>query len=251
MVQLSATRCSCIAILRVSLVSFAAITLCVASQRVFIVIVVYFVIDSVWKLLDTLSCSSERDWYIIYNKFCSSPPHCKSVVCFPSIPFSKRQSSSNHVTLLEEGMSFTKSFSFPFLLPCLFVVWLPLSPGDTLHTLVYVRSLLPWTPNMECQPSAWIHYDVDWSLLEPHLFMMNSIAWTILYSSTYQPSPSPYVPVKQPYCPSETVFTCCLNFIYKCRCYYIDLAYWFHFVCKRHVRHVVWLGASLLKVLLH
>jgi hypothetical protein len=54
MVQLSATRCSCIAILWVSLVSFAAITLCVASQRVFIVVVV-FVIDSVRKLLDTPS----------------------------------------------------------------------------------------------------------------------------------------------------------------------------------------------------
>jgi hypothetical protein len=35
-------------------VSFAAITLCVASQRVFI-FVVYFVIDSVRKLLDTAS----------------------------------------------------------------------------------------------------------------------------------------------------------------------------------------------------
>jgi hypothetical protein len=35
-------------------VNFAAITLCVASQRVFIV-VAYFVIDSVRKLLDTLS----------------------------------------------------------------------------------------------------------------------------------------------------------------------------------------------------
>jgi hypothetical protein len=34
-------------------VSFAAITLCVASERVFIVIVVYFVIDSVRELLDT------------------------------------------------------------------------------------------------------------------------------------------------------------------------------------------------------
>jgi hypothetical protein len=34
-------------------VSFAAITLCVASQRVFIV--VYFVIDSARKLLDTPS----------------------------------------------------------------------------------------------------------------------------------------------------------------------------------------------------
>jgi hypothetical protein len=52
MVHLSATRCSCIAILRVSLVSFAAITLCVASQRVFIVAVVHFVIDSVRKRFD-------------------------------------------------------------------------------------------------------------------------------------------------------------------------------------------------------
>jgi hypothetical protein len=55
MVQLSATRCSCISILSVSLVSFAAVTLCVASQRVFIGVSVYFVIDSVRKLLDTLS----------------------------------------------------------------------------------------------------------------------------------------------------------------------------------------------------
>jgi hypothetical protein len=55
MVQLSATRCSCIAVLSVSLVSFAAITLCVASQRVFIVVSIYFVIDSVRKLLDTPS----------------------------------------------------------------------------------------------------------------------------------------------------------------------------------------------------
>jgi hypothetical protein len=35
-------------------VSYAAIELCIASQRVFI-FVVYFVIDSVRKLLDTLS----------------------------------------------------------------------------------------------------------------------------------------------------------------------------------------------------
>jgi hypothetical protein len=55
MVQLSATVCSYIAILWVSLVSFAAITLRVASQRMFVVVSVYFVIDSVRKLLDTLS----------------------------------------------------------------------------------------------------------------------------------------------------------------------------------------------------
>jgi hypothetical protein len=57
MVQLSATTCSCIAILFVSPVRFAAITLCVASQLVFVVVVVvvYFVINSVRKLFDTLS----------------------------------------------------------------------------------------------------------------------------------------------------------------------------------------------------
>jgi hypothetical protein len=36
-------------------VSFASVTLCVASQRVFIVVSVYFIIDSVVKLLDTQS----------------------------------------------------------------------------------------------------------------------------------------------------------------------------------------------------
>jgi hypothetical protein len=55
MVQISATRCSCIAISWVSLVSFVAITLCVASQRMIIIIVIYFFIDSVRKLLDTPS----------------------------------------------------------------------------------------------------------------------------------------------------------------------------------------------------
>jgi hypothetical protein len=41
MVQLSATRCSCINILWVSLMSFAAITFCVASQWVFVVICLF------------------------------------------------------------------------------------------------------------------------------------------------------------------------------------------------------------------
>jgi hypothetical protein len=54
-VQLSATRCSGIAILWVSLVTFAAITRCVASQRVIPKVSVYFIIDSVRKLLDTPS----------------------------------------------------------------------------------------------------------------------------------------------------------------------------------------------------
>jgi hypothetical protein len=59
MVQLSATRRSCIAILCISLASCAAITLCVASQRVFIV--VYFVIYSVRKLLDILSYNRKNN----------------------------------------------------------------------------------------------------------------------------------------------------------------------------------------------
>jgi hypothetical protein len=56
MVQLSATSCSFIVILCVSLVNFATITRCVASQRVFIA--VYFFIDSVRKRLDTPSYCS-------------------------------------------------------------------------------------------------------------------------------------------------------------------------------------------------
>jgi hypothetical protein len=43
MEQLSATKCSCIAILLVSLVSFVTITLCVTSQRVIPKVSVYFV----------------------------------------------------------------------------------------------------------------------------------------------------------------------------------------------------------------
>jgi hypothetical protein len=65
MVHLSATRCSCVAILGVSLVSFAAITLCVAFQQVFIVVSVYFVIDSVRTLLDTPSYVSQNTTYLL------------------------------------------------------------------------------------------------------------------------------------------------------------------------------------------
>jgi hypothetical protein len=51
MVQLSATRCSYIAILSISLASFDAITFWIASQRVFVVVSVYFVMTqsgNVW-----------------------------------------------------------------------------------------------------------------------------------------------------------------------------------------------------------
>jgi len=54
-VQVSATRCSSIAILWVILVSFAAITICVASESAIPKVSVYFVIDAVRKRLDTPS----------------------------------------------------------------------------------------------------------------------------------------------------------------------------------------------------
>jgi len=65
MVQLPASRWSCITILWASLASFAAITLCVASQVfivVVVVVVVYFVMDSVQKLLDTACVLIEWDF---------------------------------------------------------------------------------------------------------------------------------------------------------------------------------------------
>jgi hypothetical protein len=61
-------------------VSFAAITLCVASQRVFIVVSVYFVIDSVRKLLVTHSYEEVAVWFHSFlnlgtwvgGRFCAS-----------------------------------------------------------------------------------------------------------------------------------------------------------------------------------
>jgi hypothetical protein len=41
-------------------VNFAAITLCVASVRVFVFVVVCFVIDSVWKISDTPSYEAAK-----------------------------------------------------------------------------------------------------------------------------------------------------------------------------------------------
>jgi hypothetical protein len=73
MVQLSATRRSCIAIL----VSFAAIILCVASRRVFIVVSVYSVIDSVRKLLDTPSYDVDSPaWLFSWSCWLEICPEC-------------------------------------------------------------------------------------------------------------------------------------------------------------------------------
>jgi hypothetical protein len=48
-------------------VGFAAITLCVVSQQVFIVVVVYFVIDSVRKLVNTSSYLVYENVYVCIN----------------------------------------------------------------------------------------------------------------------------------------------------------------------------------------
>jgi hypothetical protein len=76
MLQLSAIVCNCIAILWVSLVSFAAITLCVASQRVFIVVV----------SLSTQSGNfwiQPRNFYMNSLRFCLW--HCHHVNLFQMI----------------------------------------------------------------------------------------------------------------------------------------------------------------------
>jgi hypothetical protein len=98
-VRLFANRCSCIAILWVSLVNFVDIILCVAFQRMFIV-VVYFVIDSIRKVLDTPS-------YIRgpFEKFVDWQP-CAAVMllCLPLqhfLNFTLRQSNPVHTRKLQ------------------------------------------------------------------------------------------------------------------------------------------------------
>jgi hypothetical protein len=59
-------------------VSFAAITLCIASQRV-LIFVVYFVIDSVRKRLDTPSCVNvapnveKKEYVPVHTKYLLLP----------------------------------------------------------------------------------------------------------------------------------------------------------------------------------
>jgi hypothetical protein len=68
-------------------VSFAAITLCVASKRVFIVVNVYFVIDSVLKLFDTPSYTRRGAQIMkLFIKEFFHPP--SQVHIFPSAPCS-------------------------------------------------------------------------------------------------------------------------------------------------------------------
>jgi hypothetical protein len=78
-------------------VSFAAITLSVASQRRFAVTVVYFVIDSVRKLLDTPSyvrfflCCLGRDLAMEQSPVQRVLSKCLNVFTFSEVNFESEQ----------------------------------------------------------------------------------------------------------------------------------------------------------------
>jgi len=90
----------------VSLVNFAAITFCVASQRVLVVVVVYSVIDSVRKLLDKPSytsqiCASEcYSWY--YSCGNASKLYCEGIR-FQSLPWHRLSLFSSWFSFVPPG----------------------------------------------------------------------------------------------------------------------------------------------------
>jgi hypothetical protein len=87
MVQLCSIRWSCIAIFWVSLVSFVAITLYVASRRVIPKVSFYFIIDSVRKLLHTPSYDlgfSRRFYYRYLMQLIAREDFIEQCVMFPA-----------------------------------------------------------------------------------------------------------------------------------------------------------------------
>jgi hypothetical protein len=71
-------------------------TLCVASQRVFIVVVLYFVIDSVRKLLDTPSYIR-----IVQNIIISKQHGNNNNASLPADVFSKSSTTNNEKFVLQ------------------------------------------------------------------------------------------------------------------------------------------------------
>jgi hypothetical protein len=106
---LYATMCSCIAILCVSVVSFASITLYVASQRVFIVISLYFlIIVSVRKLLDTPSYTIRLAHFLMHVVFVlRNIPYLR--VASPYIRDSFRDSLYNVMSVVGLLQSYAKT----------------------------------------------------------------------------------------------------------------------------------------------
>jgi hypothetical protein len=69
-------------------VSFAAVTLCVASQKVIPKVSVYFVIESVRKLLDTPSYLTESDGtYVSFRAVRREIPNISAYNQTPAIKF--------------------------------------------------------------------------------------------------------------------------------------------------------------------
>jgi hypothetical protein len=141
MAQLSATRCSCIITVWVSLVSFAAITLCVASQRVFIV--VYFVIDWVRKLLNKPSytyklCHVKVTHLLSLTDQYTSQGH---VIIFPLSWQQKRK----HTPMNMKGLTRQKISIF-------YIEWYSLNeiPGKgKVVPMLFYLSTMPWRRNWE------------------------------------------------------------------------------------------------------
>jgi hypothetical protein len=117
----------------VSLVSFATITFCVASQQVFSVVV--FIINSVWKLLDTplykitflLSYWGVYvDWYeVMQYSFCFAILMGK--ICFKRYREKKNVawycSSNNRTSVLWcRSVTYFEGINFPFNLKFLWVL---------------------------------------------------------------------------------------------------------------------------------
>jgi hypothetical protein len=69
MLQLSATRCSCVTILWVSLVSFATLTFVLLLNMCLLLLLCYFVSDSVRILLDTPSYTVKLGNAVLYPKY--------------------------------------------------------------------------------------------------------------------------------------------------------------------------------------
>jgi hypothetical protein len=105
MVQLFVTMCSCIAILWVRLVSFGAITLSAVSQPVFTVVIVYFVIEWVRKLLDTTSCTGVR---LAIKSFQDRHNHIMHKQCKINIPIADGGQGACYTFIPKTGCSWPK-----------------------------------------------------------------------------------------------------------------------------------------------
>jgi hypothetical protein len=132
-VQLSATRCSCIAILWISLVRFAAMNLCVVSVRVFIAAVVDFVADSFRKLLDIPSYNTSWSYIYVALRICNISRCVGSFSNFHSCLYSRLASKVEGSRLASRVFSAQWKCFLPFLYP---VFALQMQRCPSIHLLI-------------------------------------------------------------------------------------------------------------------